>query len=1716
MATESQIIRQRMDEGPRAAGPQFDGPITIEGQPFGDFLGAEQAAQAEGQTLLTNDDGSPFDPDAPVTLFEKGPAKAVPGKAFTWNKVHLESIISGDPMSIEENKAAVQNGADDITSYLTETLLAKYNDKNFDSGVLEGIRERSPEEQLARLTHEANKLDLAKEETKFLLALQMQRQGFGSLPTHALDQTWASLEPIQLELLRDSYRQRQRDDLQAEIDTMAAAQSATGGQFLGEIVQQDLIPFYGAITRVISTNKFRPEDLDMSNIRAVMPGEVRQEIREWFAQASQKEKLDYIRDISLEFEALKKGPMSGHFTRYGIIENLMGVFTDDLLEDNIPKDTLDRVLGNLDVLLGGVIAVGAIAKRGTSIFGLFNSNKISEVYNATSAANNHQAVNQINSQIARMADELGVPKAELAITELPRPAGIGADLDVLPDEVKQVIAQIEPRRQRILDNTDRLTGQGLTEADKEAVTRSFIAKLNDADGIHPNHRMTTHTRLPNDTGIRVSVVYGQQPGQGWADFGDMVDDLMDIDKNLDTFEILKRGPDGKLVKVDVSVTEIAKFVTKGEVPVVIEQGLDPFSATTRLFGGRRLTGVSNTELLEVAKTIDPASTDFDNIMRVMSLRRTGESPADVLTSLDGEEFFLRRTEDRFWATTDKDNLNTSFAHTWQGPLADTVLAPNAKFADDIVGAVQRADFIEANTRAEFSQIYKPFFDLGTSDKIMVGRLFEWAEDHAKDIFGVTGQASAPTMLELMDHFPHLTNKQLKGYVAVRAGQDIQYELFNRRLYRNFTTQGFKTARSVDGSAPNYHGAVLERVGAGTYFDPFTGQAKAMSKADIDEVVDNGGSFMKLEIPIDGPLGSGKFDTIIIRQGDYEVGDLAKNPLNYYEGYTTRFYEDPHYILKHTTEESVNGTVVKGESTEAFRTAGSKGEADRFLARMGKRQGRTRQIDKLGRIIDPDNPNVSYSIQRSQNLANTEGTLFQSQSLHREGRLFWDERQRKRLPDVHGNKAKIADVQQTLEKGTALAIRQATHEDLFRTLKNAFQQEFGDIPEVANKLGTDDVGEVIVDLKRARANATSPEYKKRLDKAISLAKYMQTQMGTDTFLVPALRQALVSMAEHVSTIGGGRFKAANRFGGWLESKAAQADPFRFARSIAFNTFMVFRPIRQLALQSLQISYLTSIDPAYIATGRVITDGIALRRGLAQSRRAGFDDGWSDSAVAKIMGLSKKEYKRLVEEFDRSGLFDSVNVHAFNPNAGMATRAKLSDTLPGRFMYHARTQGRKMQQLFAQGFNIGETQNLTMTYMVAVRRALKENKFKSITQLSREQFDKITLDASNLALAMTKANKFSYQSGATGTMFQFLSFSHKALLGMFGQNPALKGKGFRILMASYGLYGANIFGAEDYIREQLSKIGITGQASQEIMPGLTLQDLLTAGLVESIFNTIGHASSDEFGSLNLGAFAPGANIQMIYEEFLSGVVEGNIKLEALGGPSAMPIAAIMKAWSFTSDTLENDTRSPTQKILDVAQMSARNIFPQVNDANRAWYAYQTGIWNSKSGDRLPTKAAMSTILARGLMGLRPADELSLMRMKTLHWKQQENIDNIVKGNQEYLKELFQGWQSTAYDEEYIRNMIGSLMSLYEDAPEGVRMEIFKRSMLEGTEDSPSVVHILAEIAAKGSFDMESFIPHIEKQTNITPQEKAQTVQLIKEISRGYKEADERFKQLQEGNR
>ena len=81
------------------------------------------------------------------------------------------------------------------------------------------------------------------------------------------------------------------------------------------------------------------------------------------------------------------------------------------------------------------------------------------------------------------------------------------------------------------------------------------------------------------------------------------------------------------------------------------------------------------------------------------------------------------------------------------PLPSTLLPPNVLF-DDVFEEVNRAFLKEKSATAGFSQLQKPFHDLPLKSKVTVARVFDWAEDWAKDMFDVTGEAKGPSNLEI--------------------------------------------------------------------------------------------------------------------------------------------------------------------------------------------------------------------------------------------------------------------------------------------------------------------------------------------------------------------------------------------------------------------------------------------------------------------------------------------------------------------------------------------------------------------------------------------------------------------------------------------------------------------------------------------------------------------------------------------------------------------------------------------------------------------------------------------------------------------------------------------------------------------------------------------------------------------------------------------------------
>ena len=1710
-----------------AAGKPAD-PVTIDGLPMDQFVAAEQEANKQGGTLQYNDDGTAFDPnpkdDFTPRLFEGPPEdnklfssskREQISANYAWNKGHEDAVLNQDPNSTGSRAEAYVKDPS-VQDQLVEFLHSQYNDERLDYGVLSGMEGLPADEQLARINQELSRLNARKLNSKQNLLIHMMRSGYGELPVKAAQEIWMSLSVQELEALGENQRKQQLEQLRFEVDHIVApmGEGFTSIAGIGEVIQQDFIPIYGAVTRVITSRSLLPNEVEIGKFRGLLPGEIRQEIREWFAEASHEDRVNYIRDIGDILVDLRSGPHSKHFTRYGIIENLMGIFTEDLLAENMPKESLDRWMGNLDVLLEAVYGVGVLAKFGGSFYGLFRAGNASSVRQAARAAGNHSAVSALDNQLAKVADQIDAKASEMAVVDMPRPPGLRDNMEVLPDGVKEVIEKSDAVRQNVLRNSNDITGQGLTQADKATAEASEIAKIDFGDNVHVNHRMTTSEELPDGTGIRISAIIGQTPEKGWTNLDELVDELKDLDPNLEVLNIVRRGGNGTIDALEITPEEFAKLVVKGEVPPTLEGTLHPTTASSRLFGGRKINTVSKDDLLDVAQDLDPKSNDFNNIMRELDRRRAGIDSVDPLKSIDGEEYFLRMEQEKYWHPMDKQGFEPeSFASASAFRMA---IAPNGKFADDIYGAFVRVYLKEQTLLRDFSNIYKPFHKLSAKDKTFVQGVFEWAEDFAKQAAD-TGIGRSPTYVELMSQFPSMTTKQMKGYAAIREGLDLQWELFNRRLYRDMKTRNLKSARSVTGEGPTYHGELRERnqVKSGMMFDPEANELKHLEGADIDDVYNGGGTVIKLDFPIDAPNG-GKFDRVLVRAGDYEVGDLSRTPLNYYEGYHMRFYEDPVYIVKHTAGAKINGVASKEVFTEAIRTAGSTPEAERFLNRYGGRA-----TDKRGNFIDSSDPNITYEIKPAKDINNVEGTLFQQQALYREGRLFWDKRNLSRLPDVNGNRAKVQDLGMALEKGTAMATRQVTHEDLFSTMKSAFGKQYADLIP-AQDLATKDIKTIITELKAMKRGSTNRELRKRINDALEIAKYLRVQLGTDSSVIPALREAQIWLSNWIVRGGiategvPGVGKALKRIGGLGEQWGQSVDPFRAARSAAFHAFMVFRPVRQFILQSAQVSYLTALDPTYITTGRIFKDAAGLKRGIRKMTKTDYADGWNDSHWAAAMGYSKKEYKRLVEEFHRSGLLESVDVHSFNPTANKTRGVKNRDSEMGRAWYKARGAGKGFKNLFQKGFDAGERNNVTFSYLVALRRALAKNDGKSLTTLSRKEFDDIALEASNLALGMIRPNKFGYQGGAIGVTTQFISFSHKAMLGMLGANPAIsRAQGRRIAATTYLMFGSNMWGGEDGTREALANMGLSGKANVEILPGITLTDLLAAGIIESGFNAILRATTETEKELDLSFLAPGANLVQIYESMFEAVADSPEK--GILGPFYNPASGFLKGAEFTRIMVEHSDAPPGEKFLKAGDALLRNTLSGYNDANRAYLAYTMGEWLDKDGDKLPMRPTLLSILARGLLGVRTEEEMAYYRLQNAIWEDEENIRNAVDTNKAFLKELLTGMNGKKYGDEYIYEQVAVLSSLYEQWPDGIRQEIFSRSLTEGDATNPSIIEMLGKMAEGGSTSLDAIAPWIEAQGDMTPQEKANLLDFTKEIQAGYKQSDNWFKknQLQDRN-
>lgn len=568
-----------------------------------------------------------------------------------------------------------------------------------------------------------------------------------------------------------------------------------------------------------------------------------------------------------------------------------------------------------------------------------------------------------------------------------------------------------------------------------------------------------------------------------------------------------------------------------------------------------------------------------------------------------------------------------------------------------------------------------------------------------------------------------TEPEISAYYSLRALADTQHALDNRRVYNRLKSQGYESVV--------YNGTAFEGVGkrleqsyvkgnVPSAYNPVTGQIEQLTPSMIDDIYENGG--LILASKFENTVG-GERSRFILSDGSVTVRPLNRNPLPYRPGYVTRGYAD-NYMIKMSVVGKVDGASVPREKTIA--SAATKVDADKMIEELRHQYPDAELSAHIKRELDDPtviDDDIDFMFNTGGMVTGRRGELLASKS---------------------SKENQLLDPIESLQKHISYTSGRVAYDDLMQTMEARWVNTYG------KHFGVDN----IQDYKKIASNTTND---KRVHDAKALAEHILAARGVQPENYKKYRSMMLSLAESLeTTMGGGQL--AKNIGDYLRG----FNPVKAIRGLTFNLLLATNPLRQLVLQTNQITMLAGISPkAFVRSA-----GGLMAFGNAMLTRNTTRWGGARRFGAKVMGTTEDEFEKLFDGFKSSGLPASINAHSFARDAMPEISARISGNLAQRTARRVfNITKTPLRAVRAVGFNAGEWNNLAMTYLMAYDLWRDGNKGKKLTKLAIAD---IATEARDLALNMTKSGELNYQRGAFSLATQFMSYQHKALLAAFGVN------------------------------------------------------------------------------------------------------------------------------------------------------------------------------------------------------------------------------------------------------------------------------------------------------------------------------------------------------------
>jgi hypothetical protein len=970
--------------------------------------------------------------------------------------------------------------------------------------------------------------------------------------------------------------------------------------------------------------------------------------------------------------------------------------------------------------------------------------------------------------LGKMASRVDIAKIRRAM----------ARSEVQPHSAAKVAESTNPSQARaitqtaIADETGEVAKATHAASREEVVADAHAPAVNNGDGSTtaspniPDHLPEEIEKILSDTGVEYSVQekFDAQTAMA-AEFDEVGHGEAMVYRKRDSF--IGRNEDGSIEFSGIYGKENTGFKSA-------EEALDIVTGNFRFYD----TTDSNFVLMQKQKDGSIIEVSLDEVKAKQELRQAfvnkkKKLPEELKRENFIEEFYVRADFKRDFDPTKVKHEDLSYTKNWLDRFA--ALVPNrqgkaswTRYLFDPASIFDKRVFSSASVAVERSAavdtmllkiadgFVKPFQKLSKSQQGLAFDLFKKQN--------VTGKRLTRGELQAAGF---RTEEELQVFDKWAEVWDTVYLLENQDLAKSLQAKGYQTfhagenqlvARPVNSKRTGTIGNDAK------ILDGETGNVITLTKDEIDEIYEAGGSLGELKMPhaVDGT----DVQYVINRNTSTSYAkEITKNTrvLNYREGYFSVRYDDPYFLVKRTTDK--NGKVT---STQAVKTAHSKAAASRLEKELMR--GNTEE-------------GVDYYYRTNRDIAESEVEDMAWSLAVNSGRTSQRLRGERIGSTTDEAMGSIVDPVDSLIAATRNIAKRTSARDWLDKMKLRFQDEFSDFMQMENGMMLFPKSPAdLVAKEGGEVNAS------RLADARTMLEYINyMEYGYKNLIDNSWRSILNGIADNIG------LKSEKAELGIRAVSNELNSPTGLVKGRAFDLYIATNPLRQILVQGHQGTILAANFPKYVLSQQLARDMAAVHAGLIFGDKLTKFTGTKKASLEKFFGMSLEDAVKLTEEYRATGFEAGIDRH--NLVEGGLNQLVESSNFKGTKKLHKATVG----NLRKMGFDVGERFNIMSSWLAHRNQAL-ERLSKPLTseggivtipgtkELPSNIRAEVIAAARNYTFNMNAAGDMPYNKSSMSVVFQFMQVPHKALLTMTSNR--LMSKKEKARMAAYSVASLSV--------------------------------------------------------------------------------------------------------------------------------------------------------------------------------------------------------------------------------------------------------------------------------------------------------------------------------------